>query len=104
MNIGEQIKTIRQELGMSRRAFSEAAGISDSYLAELEKGKKQPTVNILSKIANAFNISISDILGESENPTLPLRPELTELVETAKGFKPQQIKLLSQFLKELRNN
>ena len=104
MNIGERIKNIRQELGMSRRAFSEATGVSASYLAELERGLKRPTIDILSKIAQACNLSLSDILDESQKPALPLGPELQELVETVRGFKPRQIKLLSQFLKEIKNN
>lgn len=37
-----------------------------------------------------------------EIPSNPMSPELKELVETLRDFKPEQVKLLSEFLKSIK--
>lgn len=100
MNIGEKIKELREKTKMSRNDFAKVAGISASYLSEIERGLKQPTLNILNKISEAFDIKISEIIGESHGT--PLTPELKKIVETLREFKPEQIELLNDFLKSLK--
>ncbi len=73
--------------------------ISTSYLSEIERGIKNPTFDILFKISKAFNVKIFEIIGET--PGTPLTPELMEMVETLRDFKPEQLKLLNKFLKTL---
>jgi transcriptional regulator with XRE-family HTH domain len=100
MNIGDRVKNIRQQMKISRKAFSELTGISVSYLSEIEHGIKHPTVETILKITKAFNMTVSELLGETA--ALPINPELKELIETLRDFKPEQIKLLNQFLKTLK--
>ena len=100
MDIGAKIKEMRQKMKMSRKEFAKAAGISASYLSEIERGLKRPTVDIILKISKAFNLKISELLDEI--PSTPMSPELKELVETLRNFKPEQVKLLSEFLKSLK--
>lgn len=100
MNVGEKIKELREKTKMSRSDFAKVAGISASYLSEIERGLKKPTLNILNKISQAFNVKISEIIGET--PGTPLTPELKEIVETLRDFEPEQVVLLKDFLKSLK--
>lgn len=100
MDIGAKIREMRQKMKMSRKAFSQATGISASYLSEIERGIKRPTVDIILKISKAFNLKVSELLDET--PSNPMNPELKELVETLRDFKPEQVKLLSEFLKSIK--
>lgn len=53
----------RQRRGMTQRALAGAAGISASYLAEIETGKKPGSVAALMAIAAVFGVPMEQILG-----------------------------------------
>jgi len=42
------------------------AGVSQTYISELEAGKKHPTVPIAQKLATALGVSLSGLLNENE--------------------------------------
>jgi transcriptional regulator with XRE-family HTH domain len=51
-----QIKQLRVQRGISQMELSLRANISQSFLANLEKGKKQPSVLTIIKIATALEV------------------------------------------------
>jgi transcriptional regulator with XRE-family HTH domain len=65
-SVGSRIKKHREEKGMSATKLAEKAGISKSYLSELEnpngEGKK-PSAELLYDIAKALGVAMSDLLG-----------------------------------------
>lgn len=58
MDIGNAIKSIRIEEQMTQEEFANKAGISRSYLGDLENNRKSPSVETLQKIATALNKKI----------------------------------------------
>lgn len=48
----------------SQKKLAEKAGISQTYISELEAEKKQPTIPIVEKLASALGISISKLLDQ----------------------------------------
>jgi transcriptional regulator with XRE-family HTH domain len=55
-SLGERIKTLRKERGLSMRALAEAAGLkSVAFVADLEKGFRNPSPDVLSALARALN-------------------------------------------------
>lgn len=56
------LKTIRQYHRLSQSALAEQINISRSYLNELERGKKDPSLEILSKYAARFDIPLSSLM------------------------------------------
>jgi len=72
MDIDEQlkylinrIKTIRAKNGVSQMDLSLRSNLSQSFIANLEKGKKQPSVLTLIRIADALHVSPKDFFPES---------------------------------------
>lgn len=63
MNIGEYIKEKREKLGIGQRAFAKNAGMSHSYLSEIENGKAKsnPTDEVIRKIADNLELSENEI-------------------------------------------
>ena len=59
--LGKRIAYLRKQKHMSQLDLSLETGLSQSYLSELEKGKRNPTVNVLNKIAIALNIDLSNL-------------------------------------------
>ncbi len=56
------LKTIRLYHRLSQAELAEQLGISRSYLNELERNKKYPSLEILSKYANRFDVPLSSIM------------------------------------------
>ncbi len=100
--INQALKLIRTFYDVSQSDLSGRLGISNSYLSEIESGKKQPTMEILSKYSEQFEIPLSSILFFSENldsqkPSDKLRMQVAKKIvsilewnqtrnETAKNF------------------
>ena len=60
MDVGKRIKYFRELKSYSVNKLANKAGISQSYLREVELGKKKPSVEILSYICDALNVSLRD--------------------------------------------
>lgn len=65
--LNKALKIIRTFHDISQSDLSGRLGISNSYLSEIESGKKQPTIDILTKYSENFDIPLSSILFFSEN-------------------------------------
>jgi transcriptional regulator with XRE-family HTH domain len=52
---------------MKQNEAAEKLGISKSYLSEIEKGHKDPTLDLLKRYENTYNIPASSIMFFSEN-------------------------------------
>jgi transcriptional regulator with XRE-family HTH domain len=57
-NIGERIKALRTEQGMTLAELGEKTNLSTSYLSQVERGKNTPSLATLAVIARAFNIEL----------------------------------------------
>ena len=69
--LGRAIKVVRTEQGVEMRELAERAGISYSYLAEIENGNKTPTSDVLLAIAQALGLRPSGLHAAADS--LPVR-------------------------------
>ncbi len=60
MDISKRIIELREQQGISTNKLANMAGISQSYLREIELGLKNPTVEVLSYICYALKTSIKN--------------------------------------------
>jgi len=61
--IGKNIKRIRQKKGISQDRLSKRADLALNTIVNIESGKSpNPTIETLQKIANAFGVSIEDLI------------------------------------------
>jgi transcriptional regulator with XRE-family HTH domain len=65
--IGKALRTMRIFHDLTQKDLAEKLEISTSHLSEIESGKKTPTLSLLERYANVFNIPISSIMFFSEN-------------------------------------
>ncbi len=87
MEVGKRITELREFKGISTNKLANLAGISQSYLREIELGKKNPTVEILSYICDSLNISLSNFFSSAAiqaNPSLVSALELLTAAEQEK--------------------
>lgn len=67
LNVGLRIREVRENFHLTREQFSEKCGISDSFLAAVESGKKSITSKTLYKICSATKISPDYIIMGGNN-------------------------------------
>lgn len=60
--VGNRIKILRLEVGLSQEKLAFASGLDRSYVGAVERGERNIAVINLSKIATALNVSLSDLL------------------------------------------
>lgn len=62
--LGERVRTLRSRRGMTRRALSQATGVSERHLANLEYGVGNASILILLQVAQALQCSLAELLGD----------------------------------------
>lgn len=88
MDISKRIAELRKQQNISTNKLANKAGVSQSYLREIEMGLKNPTVEVLSYICYALNISLKNFFTEDCNN---IHPSLLSALE--KLTENEQLKL-----------
>lgn len=65
-NFGEKMKEIREQKGISGNQFSKMLGISQANYSNYERGRTEPPLAIVVRIAQLLNVSVDYLLGLSE--------------------------------------
>src|SRR6478736_1011608 len=68
--VGERVRLARARRGMSRKSLSKASGVSERYLAELERGAGNASLLVLRQIADALSIEAAALVSDA--PELPI--------------------------------
>lgn len=105
MALAEQIRKARENAGMTLDQLARAAGISKTYVWELEQdaeGTKKPSAELLLKIANALSITLADLMElpsvRADNRTIEISESLREFVERMRKLK---VKLTETEIRDL---
>jgi transcriptional regulator with XRE-family HTH domain len=72
----QRLRELRREKNVSQNVLSKSIGVSSGLISLYESGKRIPTINIASKIASFFDVSVDYLLGNTDEP-LP-NPESDE--------------------------
>jgi transcriptional regulator with XRE-family HTH domain len=62
--LGRNVRAIRIEIGISQEELAFRAGLKRSYLSDLERGTRNPTVRALGRIADALEVPPSRLLHD----------------------------------------
>lgn len=60
--LGENVRRHRKLAGISQEELSHRTGIKRSYISDLERGTRNPTVRALSRLADALGIEPAELL------------------------------------------
>ena len=95
MQIGKNIKLIREKKEMLQKEIALAAGLHASNYSKIEKGEREPTIQALSKIAKHFGMTVDEIINyENEIPN-----EVTIEDKTLQ----ERVKLIQELEKDEQN-
>jgi transcriptional regulator with XRE-family HTH domain len=72
--LGERIRDIRVLRRMSQEDVADRAGISShSHVSDIERGRKQPSVETLYRLARALNVHPADLLDDRDEAAVLAR-------------------------------
>ena len=54
--LGQNLRRLRLEKGWSQEAFAHEAGIHRTYISDLERGARNPTLTVVEKLAKALKV------------------------------------------------
>ncbi len=60
--IGDTLRAERTERGLTLKQVAEGAHVSVSYLAEIERGEKDPSSRVLESIAKGLDVELNELL------------------------------------------
>ncbi len=92
-DVAKRIRELREERKMTQNALAYQAGVSPTYIYQLERGEKNPTIEYIDNICWGLGITIEEFFStkKSEKPTVDKLSALT----------PEQKQLLNDFLNSL---
>lgn len=104
--VGRNIRRLREERGLSQAELAQIAGVSDKAVSTWEVGMKLPRLGALTKVAEFFNVTVSELYEDDilyRNPS-PLRQDERELLIAYRAA-PEEVRaavmmILSQYKKE----
>jgi XRE family aerobic/anaerobic benzoate catabolism transcriptional regulator len=62
--LGERVRALRAERGLTRKALCLASQVSERHLANLEGGTGNPSILVLAQIATALGCTLADLVGD----------------------------------------
>lgn len=62
VRLGRNLRALREERGLSQEAFAFEAGIHRTYISDLERGRRNPSLLVLERLSMALAIPTKDLL------------------------------------------
>ncbi len=85
--MGRNIRLMRRQQGMTIKVLSEKASLNPSYMGEVERGRRNPSLENIHKIAQGLSVAPSALLRQPPPAPVPLLSDTsreTQFVEIMK--------------------
>jgi len=60
--LAKNLRQLRGQKGLSQEQFAFEAGIHRTYISDLERGTRNPTITVVEKLANSLNVTMGALL------------------------------------------
>ena len=60
--IGARIRVLREQNGLTQVTFANMVNVERAYLSKIESGERNPSIDMLERIAGGFDMSLSEFL------------------------------------------
>jgi len=107
VDVGERLRDIRRLRRCTLRTVAERAGVSESFLSQVERGRASASIASLRRIAGALGVTVADLFEPSGPPRPKVlrrdeRPSLSfGILGTKRLLTPRPLRHLEVFVGEL---
>lgn len=115
VDTGEKIRELRKSRNLSQDQLAELASLNRVTIAKYEAGKVEPGAQALSRIADALEVTVDEILGradpdqpDDDDDVMAIReqlrrdPNMRILFEAVKKSSPEHLKAAAAMLQALK--
>lgn len=101
MTIGDNIKKIRIEKGLTQKELGELCGMADSAIRRYEKGPLVPKLSTLNKIADALGVPISLLIDVTNSLEVEQETPKSVMVSLKLCSSPQHLNIITEVIRDL---
>jgi len=97
---GKRIRELRKQKNLSQEDLAERAGLHYTYIGQVERGKKNPSLKSIEKIAKALDTSLPDLFLflEKRAPKDSLKQQI---LDTIADMDTRTLKLILKVVKAI---
>lgn len=66
-NFGNAVRNRRTAAGLSQEKLAETAGLHPTYISMVERGIRNPTIDVAARIAKALKVTLPRLIEEAQN-------------------------------------
>ena len=90
--LGERVRKLRQQRGATLQRLAQLSGLSDRFIIEVEKGKANPSLTSIHRLADALQTSLRDLLpSDNDEKTQSSSPSVKKFLALLKNRPDEQI-------------
>jgi len=108
---GDKIATLREQFHLTQKELADEIGITRAALSHYEKNRREPTYDILKKLATFFHVTTDYLLEKTANPiteplstnTIKINPALSEqaIYKKLNKLSPKNLNLVVEMIEAL---
>ena len=97
--LGARIKEIRKRLRLSQEKLAERAGISAQYISNIERGRENPTLDMLLRLADSLRVSLGEMCDfESLEDRRKVRAAIQQMLRSGD---PERLRVAFKVLRDV---
>ena len=73
--LGAKIKSLRKANNLTQKRFALMIGVERGYLAKIEGGKRNPSIDIVEKVAHGLGITLAELFEGVDASSDPASPQ-----------------------------
>ena len=99
--VGERIRFFRKERGLSQEELAYRAALHNTYIGQVERGEKNATIESLTKISAALDITVAELFLDTATQQKILSFELEEMVRLLENRSKKDQQAVLEFIDAL---
>ena len=60
--LGSNVRRLRTQRGLSQEAFADLANIHRTYVSDIERGARNPTITVVQRLGDALGVEAAELL------------------------------------------
>lgn len=68
---GINVRRVRQQRGLSIEALADEVGLAYTYVGQIERGSRNPTLDVVERFASALGVDVLSLLTTQASPPGP---------------------------------
>ncbi|USU04124.1 helix-turn-helix domain-containing protein [Sphingomonadaceae bacterium OTU29LAMAA1] len=62
MRLGQNVRQLREAKGWSQEDYADRAGIHRTYVSDIERGRRNPTITVVERLAQPLGVTTGSLL------------------------------------------